>query len=130
VFPASTKGGGAVLAFPDVCKTPGALTVPGPVPIPYPNQASIGQSKTTTKVKGAAAGGHKSSFAKSVGNEPGTLKGVVSSRAAAVSQFRTHLQTLHSQLAALPPGNPNRWHELVDDYVVTTAKLYIALTDR
>jgi hypothetical protein len=30
---------------------------------------------------------------------------------------------------ALPGGNPNRWHELVDNYVIATAQLYIALTE-
>lgn len=34
MFPASTKGGGQCLAFPDVCKTPAA---PSPLPMPFPN---------------------------------------------------------------------------------------------
>lgn len=37
-MPASTKAGGDCLAFPDVCKTPSPA---GPVPIPYPNKASV-----------------------------------------------------------------------------------------
>jgi len=45
MMPASTKGGGMCLAFPDVCKTP---SPGGPVPIPYPNtgMGSGGSKKT------------------------------------------------------------------------------------
>jgi len=46
MVPASTKPGNAILAFPDVCKTP---TPGGPVPVPYPNQAMTGQAKTAVK---------------------------------------------------------------------------------
>ena len=49
MFPASTKGGGAVLAFPDVCKTPSPA---GPIPIAYPNVAMASQGqKGAKKVK-------------------------------------------------------------------------------
>lgn len=34
------------------------------------------------------------------------------------------MQTLHSQLASMPGNDPNRWHELLDRYVQTTAELY------
>ena len=36
MMPASNKGVGMSLGFPDVCTTPAA---PSPVPIPYPNMA-------------------------------------------------------------------------------------------
>src|SRR5690554_7349484 len=71
--------GGMSTVFPDVCKTP---TPGGPVPIPYPN---IGKSSDTSKgpksvttdgkmpmVKGAQ-------YSKSSGDEPGTVKGIISS---------------------------------------------------
>lgn len=49
-LPASTKGGGVAMAFPDVCKTP-APPAP-PVPIPYPNIGQLSSaSKTSSKVK-------------------------------------------------------------------------------
>ena len=70
--------GGLSMVFPDVCKTPAG---PSPIPIPYPN---IGQSSDTSQgppsvktdgqmpmVKGAR-------YAKSAGDEPGSLGGVKS----------------------------------------------------
>ncbi len=50
MFPASSKGGGQCMAFPDVCKTPAP---PAPfVPIPYPNISMVMQaSGTASKVK-------------------------------------------------------------------------------
>ena len=49
MFSSSTKEGGIVLAFPDVCKTP---SPGGPaVPIPYPNIVpDTGDDGTSTKV--------------------------------------------------------------------------------
>lgn len=71
--------GGLSIVFPDVCKT---QCGPAVVPIPYPN---IGKSSDTSKgpksvktdkkmpmVKGAK-------YSKSTGDEPGTLKGIISS---------------------------------------------------
>ncbi len=66
--------------IPDVCKTP---SPGGPVPVPYPNIAfSRDLAKGTTTVK--ADGGNMcaiygSEFSKSIGDEPGTIGGVVSS---------------------------------------------------
>jgi hypothetical protein len=53
MFPASSKGGGQSLGFPDVCKTP-VLGVP--VPVPFPNiavKAAVkkSQQKKTTEQK-------------------------------------------------------------------------------
>lgn len=65
--------------LPDVCKTP---SPGGPVPIPYPNIAfSKDLAKGTTSVK--ADGGNMiaimgSEFSMSIGDEPGTVGGVVS----------------------------------------------------
>lgn len=161
MFPASTKTGNAVAAFPDVCHTP---TPAGPVPVPYPNQA-VSQAKSAAKTAPDAkkAGSKASSFVPSAGNQAGTSNVVTSlvqgktyfvSGGAAVKMegasvqhvgalamhnkqvggsarqhWRNQLQVLHSQIMALPGGNPNRWHELVDNYVIATAQLYIALTE-
>ncbi|MGB3610931.1 MAG: DUF4150 domain-containing protein [Cellvibrio sp.] len=78
---------GVSIVFPDVCKTP---TPGGPVPIPYPN---IGKSSDTSKgpksvktdgqmpmIKGAQ-------YTRSVGDEAGTLKGIVSSDQMGVCEF-------------------------------------------
>jgi hypothetical protein len=45
------------------------------------------------------------------------------------AQLKAKLATLHGQLAGLPGGNPNQWHTLLDEYVIATAALYIALSD-
>ena len=78
VMPASTKGGGTCFAMPDVCITPAA---PSPIPIPYPNTAQVMQSKkTATKVKivkkDAVSKG--SEVPRTMGDEAGTNKGVMS----------------------------------------------------
>ncbi len=73
------KSDGVASAFPDVCKTP---SPGGPVPIPYPN---IAQSKDTAKgsrsvtMDGQSIMLKGSCFAKSSGNEAGSIGGVVSS---------------------------------------------------
>lgn len=79
MFPVATKASGQAFAMPDTCKTP----VPGgpPVPIPYPNTAMFMQgSKESTKVKvcGSGALTKKSEIPRSMGDEAGTLGGVVS----------------------------------------------------
>lgn len=71
--------GGMSTVFPDVCKTP---VGPSTVPIPYPN---IGFSSDTSKGPKSVKTDKKmpmvkkAVYSKSTGDEPGTLKGVVSS---------------------------------------------------
>ncbi len=81
IFPASSKGGGTCLAFPDVCKTPAP---PAPfAPIPYPNIGTVSQAKKTSKkvkFKGKEAVTKKSEMSRSSGDEAGTLKGMISSK--------------------------------------------------
>lgn len=79
MLPASTKGSGTAFAMPDTCKTP----VPGapPAPIPYPNTGMLMQATgESTKVKICQFGAvtKKTEIPKSMGDEPGTLGGVVS----------------------------------------------------
>ena len=79
IFPASTKGGGNCFAFPDTCLTP-APPAP-PVPVPYPNTGMVNQAnKTATKVKFAKKPvvTKKSELPRTMGDEPGVNKGVMS----------------------------------------------------
>jgi len=79
IFPASTKGGGQCLGFPDVCLVP-APPAP-PIPTPFPNTGMVnGAKKTSTKVKikGKAVVTKKSEMSRSMGDEAGVNKGVVS----------------------------------------------------
>ena len=88
IFPASTKGGGQCFAFPDVCKTPAP---PAPfVPVPYQNVAmSSDTAKATKKVKieGAPVCVKDSNFSTSTGDEPGTMKGIVSMKTKGKAEF-------------------------------------------
>lgn len=79
--------GGVTIIFPDVCKTPAA---PSPLPIPYPNIAkSSDAAKTAKSVKadGNPLCTKDSNFSTSSGDEPGTLKGVVSSTHRGKAEF-------------------------------------------
>jgi hypothetical protein len=81
VFPLSTKGGGQVFAFPDVCKVP-APPAP-PIPVPFPNigmctQANGGTCSTKVKVLNQPVITKASEIPRTMGDEAGTAKGVVS----------------------------------------------------
>jgi Toxin PAAR-like domain len=117
MFPSSSYKGQAVAAFPDVCKTPAPA---GPVPIPYPNIA-LGTGTSTVSPT--------TSLRAMQGRFVGSLQSIASTQSAA-SKLRSQLQTLHAQMIGLPGSNPNRWHELVDQYVMTAAELYKALAGR
>lgn len=72
------KSGGMNVVFPDACKTP---TPGGPVPIPYPN---IGKSSDTSqgpkkvKVDKAMPMVKGAKYPMTMGDEPGTVGGVIS----------------------------------------------------
>ena len=79
MFPGSSKGGGMCMAFPDVCKVPAP---PAPfVPVPFPNMGQIsGAKSTSSKVKFVNKPAcTKASYVSSTqGDQPGTLKGMIS----------------------------------------------------
>ncbi len=71
--------GGMSAVFPDVCKTPAA---PSPVPIPYPNlgrSSDTSQGPPTVTADGQMPMTKGAKYARSSGDEAGTLGGVVSS---------------------------------------------------
>ncbi len=81
MFPACTKGGGQVFAFPDVCKVPAP---PAPfVPVPFPNigmcnQADGGTCSKKVKILNQPVITKASEITRTMGDEAGTLKGVSS----------------------------------------------------
>lgn len=99
ISPVSTKGGGgASIAFPDVCKTPAP---PAPfVPIPYPNTQFQENLKQANKVDAQASSGNRKAIAlqkeainnlkMSMGDEAGTLKGIVSASGAVRMGYTLH----------------------------------------
>ena len=70
---ATTQMMGMDTGFPDVCKTP---TPGGPVPMTYPNGTYEVNNKVATSSPKNTAG---SKATNSIGDEAGTMKGVVSS---------------------------------------------------
>lgn len=79
---------GITMAFPDVCKTP-APPAP-PIPIPYPNIAKsqdTSQGTTTVKCDGNPTCVKDSNFMTSVGDEPGSLFGIVSNKVKGKAEF-------------------------------------------
>ena len=131
MFPASSKGGGFTVAFPDVCKTP---TPVGPIPIPYPNIAKTAQEKQSMKVKvgGKVAGlKNKSAFKKSTGNEAATRSlgaGVISAKAKAeVMSLKAQMNALNVKMQGLSPNQPELWQSALQDYAVTASALYTTL---
>lgn len=84
MFPASTKGGGQCMGFPDVCKTPAP---PAPfAPIPYPNiamcnQADGGTCSSKVKILNKEVCTTKTEISMSSGDEAGSAGGgMVSSK--------------------------------------------------
>ena len=78
---------GVVTVFPDVCKTP---TPGGPVPIPYPNIAmssDTAKGSKSVKMDGNPIMLKGSNFSTSTGDEPGSLKGIVSSKIKGKAEF-------------------------------------------
>lgn len=76
------KGDGLtqIAITPDVCKTP---TPGGPVPIPYPNfamDANLAKASKKVKIKGNKIALKSSNLSTSTGDEPGTLKGIISNK--------------------------------------------------
>jgi len=81
MFPACTKGGGQIFAFPDVCKVP-APPAP-PIPTPFPNtgmcnQASGGTCSKKVKILNQPVITKASEIPRTMGDEAGTLKGLTS----------------------------------------------------
>lgn len=92
MFPASTKGGGQCLAFPDVCKVP-APPAP-PIPTPFPNTAQCANASGSTvtkkvKILNKAVLHQGSEIPNSNGDEPGVLKGVVSNTVMDKTTYKT-----------------------------------------
>ena len=109
MFPVSTHKGQAVMAFPDVCKTP--VPIAGPTPIPYPTMSTtstLSATKPTLATKPTAT--------KTSGDE--------------ATGLRNSLSLLHQKLMTMRGGDTTAWHAAVDDYVMTSAALYKALSTR
>jgi hypothetical protein len=88
--PMATRGGGQALGFPDVCKVP---TPGGPIPVPFPNIAMLSQADASTcservRVLNQPVITVDSEVPRSMGDEAGTLKGVVSGTQMDKVQFK------------------------------------------
>jgi len=116
MFPASTHTGQSVLGFPDVCKSP---VVPiGTVPIAYPN---IGTTSTKTATKTTTKTATKTAY-KSYTKPAMRISG------GNVAGLKRQLTVIHQKIMSMPGDNATQWHALLDDYVMTTAEVFTALT--
>lgn len=116
MFPASTRGGGTCLAFPDVCKVP---TPGGPVPTPFPNLAQCAMANPGTcakkvKIMGQAAIHVGTKIPMTSGDEAGVAGGVVSGTNLQQATYRAGLPTIKiegndaiTQLAATAHNGSN-----------------------
>jgi len=122
---------GITIAFPDVCKSP--VPVGGGVPIPYPNiakSATAAQKSNKTKVTTKKVVTKGSAYSKSYGDQPGTLRGKVSSKnvsqhAGEIQQLKGMLNGLHNKLQAMKSNDPNEWQAVLQDYAVAASALYM-----
>jgi len=80
------KSDGTVIVFPDVCKTP---TPSGPIPIPYPNisnSSDLDKGSKSVTINGVPACLKDSNFSKSVGDQVGSVGGVVSGKTGGIAE--------------------------------------------
>jgi hypothetical protein len=97
MLPATTKKAGQCAAFPDVCKTPAA---PSPIPLPYPNMAMCSKTdRAVDKVvmENKATVVENSKIPSSTGDEPGTLKGVVSQTNRGEVKFKKYSSKVYAK---------------------------------
>ena len=92
--------GGMSIVFPDVCKTP---TPGGPIPIPYPNigkasDTSKGPKKVKTDKKMPMTKGAK--YSRTMGDEAGTAKGIISSTVPSTIRARNPTQIVRAIVIA------------------------------
>lgn len=95
-MPAATKKGGAVTGGPDVCKTPPAP----PVPAPYPNLGQVQSSDGTCSkvvIQNKDTVVQSSKIPNSKGDEPGTLKGLVSSTQMSTIKFKKYSSKVYAK---------------------------------
>lgn len=103
---ASTKTGSAIAAFPDVCKTP---SPGGPVPIPYPNLATTGQTKIA--VKTSAIGSTLSAQKVSTGDLAGTsMKGTAGRAKTAAIGYKQGAPNVSLEGTSVPLTGDLRTH--------------------
>jgi len=78
---ASSKEGGVTMGTPNVCKVPNPPAPPVPTPFPSIGQCADADGSTVSakvKIKNKEVLHLKSKITRTAGDEPGTLKGVVS----------------------------------------------------
>ena len=125
MFPSSTHGASLVVpGFPDVCKTPIGLL---PVPMPYPLLSGECLLRQIKGRDGSRKTLSMSSMSSQSSGNVARLGDATLRSASRVQQLRSRLQAITVQLIGMQGTDPNQWHRLVDEYVLVTAELYLAL---
>lgn len=113
MFPAATTGGGMCTAtVPDVCKVP-APPAP-PIPTPFPNMGQCARATSTTtriKIMNRPVIHKDSEIPQTNGDEPGVLKGLISSTQMDKVTFRAGVSKVklegHDAVNLLKPTGHN-----------------------
>ena len=95
-LPATTKSGGDCVGAPNVCKVPGPV---GPIPVPMGSKGSPSTASDTIKtvmIKNKELCVESSKVKSSGLDDPGTLKGVMSSTQGDVIQFKRHSSKVYA----------------------------------
>jgi hypothetical protein len=124
-FTAANKANSGIsIAFPDVCWTPAPPV--GPVPIPYPITATtaVESQQTKLKIAGGVAISKASRFGQTIGDQPGTLKGMVAHEQ---MQLQSSLNQANARLQTLKTRDPNEWQKALTEYAVLASALYRTL---
>lgn len=103
MFPATTKGGGTCVVFPDVCKVPAPPAPFVPTPFPDVGQCSDASGGTCTqkiKISNKPTLHSGSEITRSSGDEAGTLKGMISATNMDKVKYRTSVSKVKVE------GNP------------------------
>jgi hypothetical protein len=99
-----------IAAFPDVCKTP---SPGGPTAIPYPHIEALDKAANEAKkvkVQAKSTSSTKTRFSSSVGNQPGALKGVISSKNVAKTRFNAYSPKVKMQGKSVSRLTGIPWH--------------------
>lgn len=130
-MPVVTKASAGVqLAFPEVCRVPAPAA--GLTPLPYPAVAKTANAAQKTAVKSTTVSGPvTSSHTRVSGDEAGVAKAMASSKLMADSEIaalKSAMNALHNQIQSLKSSDPNKWQDLLKEYLLAASALYVTLT--
>ena len=110
------------IAFPDVCRIPAP---PGPIPIPYPTEATRARRIQASKVASAKVTPGSNAFTRSFGDAP-SFQGDPKAQAEVVA-LKGRLGRLNHRLQSLQSADPAEWQIVLEEYAVVTSALFVTI---